>query len=167
MSAFYNLALHELYHIGFSHSFIPPSLEEHMENEVAIDMLIALQNEGMATYISHELNAIYPSPFEWILYVVKWEPVVRIYIREMNELFAIAQTKPTGDAYDDIYRRIASLCYRRNGFYIVGAYMAMTIESELGQETLVKTVSDGYYAFADTYNSIAEEDMQILWSTRP
>lgn len=167
LSSFYNLALHELFHIGFSHSFTPPSLEEHMENEVVIDMLIALQNEGVATYISYKLNPIYPSPFEWTIYLVDRESVVRLYIKEMNKLFAIARTKPTGEAYDDIYRRISALGYRRMGFYIVGAHMAMTIEEELGKEALIQTVSNGYYAFADTYNRIAEKDLQMQWAATP
>jgi hypothetical protein len=45
--------------------------------------------------------------------------------------------------------------------------MAKKIEAELGKEALVQTVSDGYYAFADTYNRIAEDNMQIQWSTIP
>jgi hypothetical protein len=167
LTTFYNQALHELFHIGFGSSFVPPTLEQHMENEVVIDMLIALQNEGMATYISYELNPVYPSPFEWYIYLVGREAVVRMYIHDMNELFAVAQTKPTGEAYDDIYRRIAMLGYQRKGFYIIGAYMAMTIESELGREALVQTVVDGYEAFVRTYNSVAEETMDIQWSTTP
>ncbi|GEM_PF-2616240 len=85
----------------------------------------------------------------------------------MNELFAIARTKPNCEAYDDIYRRIASLGYRRKCFYIVGAYMAMEIESKLGREELVQTIADGYETFARTYNSVADEDMVIEWSARP
>jgi len=60
LSAFYNSALHELTHIGFSEHFDPPTLEEHMQNEVVIDMLMSLHNEGMATYTSYQLNIPYP-----------------------------------------------------------------------------------------------------------
>ena len=97
--------------------------------------------------------------------LVDHKPVVRLYINEMNKLFAVAQTQPTGEAYDAIYRDIASLCYQRKGFYIVGAYMAVKIESELGRETLVQTISDGYYDFADAYNSVADENMKIRWGS--
>lgn len=167
LSAFYNLGLHELFHVYLNDIYDWPTVEEHMENEIVIDMLIALQNEGMATHISHQLNPRYPSPFEWFFYVVDQEPVVRLYIKEMNELFAVAQTHPTGDAYEDIYRRLALLCYQRKGFYVVGAYMTQKIETELGRDALVQTISDGYYAFADTYNSIANENMKINFSTVP
>jgi hypothetical protein len=76
LSAFYNLALHELFHIGFSQHFEPPSLEKHKENEIPLDMLMILQNEGMATYISHELIPVYPTPFEWFIHLVDQETMV-------------------------------------------------------------------------------------------
>lgn len=167
LSAFYNLGSHELFHIYFNSSFQWPGLEEHMLNEIVMDMTMALQNEGIATHISHQLKARYPSPLEWLLYVVDFEPVVRLYINEMNKLLAIAQTHPTGEAYDAIYRDIASLCYQKKGFNIVGATMAMEIESELGREALANTVSGDAYAFVRAYNSVAEEDMRIRWSTTP
>lgn len=166
LSSFYNLALQELFHIGFSDTFKRPSLEEHMENEVVIDMLISLQNEGIATHIEHELLKQYPSPFEWFLYLIDKEPIVRWYIKEINELLAIAITKPSGDAYETIYRQIGSLCYQRKGFYIVGAYMAMTIERELGRDVLVKTIVGGYDTFADTYNELVDKEMRIDWKSQ-
>lgn len=167
VSAFYNLGLHELFHIYFASVYKWPTLAEHMANEVVMDMLMTLQNEGIATHISHQLNARYPSPFEWFLYLVDQKPVVRLYINEMDKLFAFAQTQPTGEAYDAIYRDIASLCYQKKGFYIVGAFMAMTIENELGREALVQTISGGYEAFVRTYNAVVEESMQIQWETTP
>lgn len=54
------LGLHELFHIYFGEAFQWPSLEEHIENEVVIDMTTALQNEGIATHISHQLTTRYP-----------------------------------------------------------------------------------------------------------
>ena len=138
-----------------------------MENEVVIDMLIALQMESIGTYIEYEHLAKYPSPFEYFVYLIDKEPIVRWYIREMNELFAIAQTQPTGEAYEEIYRRIGSLGYRRKGFYIVGGYMAMVIAEELGRDALVQTIADGYESFSETYNAIAEEGMRIQWGQAP
>jgi hypothetical protein len=78
----------------------------------------------------------------------------------MNGLFAIGREKPPGRAYEDAYRDITLFGYHRKGFYIVGAHMAQTIENELGREALIQTVSDGYESFANTYNSIADEDMK-------
>jgi hypothetical protein len=167
LSSFYNLALHELFHIGFGDAFEGPSLEEHIENEVVIDILIALQNEGIATHISYQLSSTYPSPFEWFLYLIDQKPIVQAYINGINELLSIAQTKPTGKAYDDIYRQIGSLGYRWKGLNIVGAYMAMTIETEFGRAALAQTVSGEYDDFTETYNSIADKDMKIHWKQAP
>lgn len=167
LSAFFNLGLHELFHAGYSKSVKYPTLEEHQQNEVVIDMLIALQNEGIATHVSHELAEQYPSPFEWFLYLVDQKPVVRWYIDELNKLFGIAQTQPTGEAYDAIYRQIGDLGYRKKAFYIVGAYMAATIEQELGRQALIQTITEGHQAFADAYNRLSDEGMHIQWSTAP
>ena len=164
LSTFFNLGLQELFHVGFAASYPWPALEEHKQNEVVIDILINLQNEGIATYIEHQLSAQFPSPFEWFLYLVDQRSVVRWYIAELNELLAVAQTMPVGDAYADIYRRIGILGYNRKGFNIVGAYMAAEIEHQLGRQALIQTIQDGYQSFPETYNAIAEQDMQIQWS---
>ncbi len=167
LSTFFNLALQELFHVGYSDTFNRPSLEELKENEIVIDMLIGLQNEGIATHIEHELSEKYPSPFEWFLYILNQKTVQHWYINGMNKLFTEAMAKPTGDAYNDIYRRIGALGYRRKGFYIVGAHMAATIENELGREALPQTILDGYESYADLYNGLVEEQMRIQWKAAP
>ncbi len=45
--------------------------------------------------------------------------------------------------------------------------MAREIESKLGREALVKTVSGDMYAFIRAYNLVAEEDMKIQWEETP
>jgi hypothetical protein len=99
--------------------------------------------------------------------LVDQETIVRWYINEMNDLFAIGREKLTSKAYQDVYRDITSLGYHRKGFYIVGAYMAQTIENELGREVLVQTISDGYESFAETYNAVTDENMKIRWRPEP
>ena len=167
LSTFFNLALQELFHVGYSETFNRPSLEELKENEIVIDMLIGLQNEGIATHIEDELSEQYPSPFEWFLYVLNQKTIVHWYINGMNKLLKEGMAKPTGDAYNDVYRRIGALGYRRKGFYIVGAYMAQTIENELGRDALTQTIVDGYDRFADIYNGLVEAEMRIQWRTAP
>jgi hypothetical protein len=169
LSTFFNLALQELHHIGFAEIYPWPSVEELIQNEIVIDMLTSLHRESIGTYIEYELLEKYPSPFEYFLWLVDKRPVVRRYIQAMNTLFAIAQTKPDPEdaVYDDTYRRIGRLCYRRKGFYIVGGYMAMRIEQELGRDVLVGTIRDGYESFAEVYNTIADEDMKIQYRSEP
>jgi hypothetical protein len=168
LSAFYNLGLHELFHIGFGKIYKSLSTDEHRKNEIVIDVLSVLQNEGIATYISHQLSSKYPTPFEWFIYLIDKEPLVRWYLGGLNDILDDGSPPPPlGDEYNDLYRRIGSWGYRRNGLYIVGGYMAMKIEEELGRETLVQTIEDGFYAFAETYNSIADEDMKVVWELTP
>ena len=138
-----------------------------MANEVVIDMLIGLQNEGIATCIEYKPTKEFPSPYEYFLYRLDKKPIVRWYIREFNELFSVAKTKPTGETHNEVYRQIASLAYQKKGFYVVGAAMALTIEEELGRQALIQTVEGGYQAFADAYNSVADDEMRIQWSPEP
>ncbi|MBN2149430.1 MAG: hypothetical protein JW726_18725 [Anaerolineales bacterium] len=138
-----------------------------MANEVVIDMLIGLQNEGIATCIEYKQTKEFPPPYEYFLYRLDKRPIVRWYIREFNELFSVAKAKPAGVAHDEVYRQIASLAYQKKGFYVVGAAMALTIEEELGRQALIQTVEGGYQAFADAYNSVADEEMRIQWSPEP
>ena len=163
LSTFFNLALQEVHHIGFAETYPWPSVEELIQNEIVIDMLLSLHRESIGTYIEYELLEQYPSPFEYFLYLIDKEMIVNSYIKAMNDLFAIAAAKPEGEAYNETYKQIGALCYRRKGFYIVGGYMALTIDRELGREALVQTMSDGYESFVETYNAVAKDSMRIQW----
>lgn len=168
LSAFFNLALHEFFHIGFANSSDPPSEEQLMENEIVVDVLHVYQNEGMATYLSYKLSPEFPTPFEWFIYLLDRETVVRFYLNQINDILLDGSpAPPLGEEYNNLYRQIGKVGYRWNGLYIVGGYMAMKIENELGHEALVQTIDDGFYSFAETYNALADEDMQILWNEVP
>ena len=168
LSAFFNLGLHEFFHIGFANSSNPPSEEQLMNNEVVVDVLHVLQNEGMATYLSYKLAPEFPTPFEWFIYMLDREMLVRIYLNEINDILLDGSpAPPLGEDYNDLYRRIGRVGYRWNGLYIVGGYMTLKIENELGHEALVQTIDDGFYSFAETYNELANEDMKIRWNEVP
>jgi hypothetical protein len=90
---------------------------------------------------------------------------VRFYLNRINDILLDGSpAPPLGEEYNQLYRRIARVGYRWNGLYILGGYMAMTIENELGHEALVQTIEDGFYSFAETYNSLVDEDMQVRWN---
>ncbi|MGD2027382.1 MAG: hypothetical protein PVI99_06155 [Anaerolineales bacterium] len=168
LSAFFNLGLHEFYHIGFAEVFDPPGEEEMRKNEIVLDVLSVLQNEGVATYISHQMMLDYPTPFEWFVYLVDRESIVRIYLGELNEILEEGSPPPPlGRAYTQIYRRIGSVGYRLKGLNIVGGYMAMKIDEAYGKETLVQTVNEGFFSFAEIYNTTADEEMKIVWEVVP
>lgn len=164
----FNLLGHELAHIGYGvhndlHSF---SEEEMRKNEIVIDILSPIHNDGFATYVSYQLSERYPIPFEWPHWVFKREFFVKWYLQRVNDLLALAGTPAGTEEYNETYRRIGIFGYNQMGFYVVGAHMAMTIEEHYGREALVKTVEDGFYAFVDTYNSVAAEQMKIHYTLR-
>ena len=131
-------------------------------------MLTVLQNEGMATYISYRMEPEYPAPFEWVNYLIDNETVVRWFIGQINGILADGSPPPPlGETYNQVYQRIGKIGYRWNGLYIVGGYMALTIEDQLGRDALVQTVEDGFYSFAETYNTLVDENMKIVWELVP
>lgn len=168
LSAFFNLALHEFFHIGFANSSQPPSEEQLMEDEIVVDVLHTLQNEGMATSLSNKLSSEYPTPFEWFIYLLDRETIVRFFLSKINDILADGSpAPPLGEEYNQLYRRIGRVGYWLKGLNIVGGYMAMTIENELGHKALVQTIDDGFYSFAETYNALVDEDMQVHWNEAP
>ena len=168
LSAFFNLALHEFFHIGFANSSDPPSEEQLKVNEIVVDVLHVYQNEGMATYLSHKMASEFPTPFEWFIYMLDREAVVRFYLNRINDILLDGSpAPPLGEEYNQLYRRIARVGYRWYGLNIVGGYMSMTIEKELGHEALVQTIEDGFYSFAETYNELVDEEMEVRWNEVP
>ena len=168
LSAFFNLAMHEFFHIGFANRSVHPTEEQLMNNEIVVDVLHVLQNEGMATYLSYKLVPEYPTPFEWFTYLLDHKMIVRMYLNQINDILLDGSpAPPLGEEYNELYRRVGRVGYRWKGLYIVGGYMAMTIENELGHDALVQTVEDGFYSFAETYNALVDEDLQILWNEVP
>jgi hypothetical protein len=165
ISSVYNLLAHELHHIGYANNFDLSefSQEELRENGIVIDTLLPLHREGIATYISHQLTPVYPIQLEWPHYLFEKEFAVRMYINQLNDILAEAQSKPTGEAYNELYQRISDIGFNKKGFYIVGAYMAMTVDEQLGKDTLAQSVSDGFNSYVRIYNSLAEEDMKIIF----
>jgi hypothetical protein len=96
------------------------------------------------------------------------EAIVRFYLNRINDILLDGSpAPPLGEEYNKLYRRIARVGYRWKGLDIVGGYMAMTIENELGHEALVNTIEDGFYNFAETYNDLVDEDMQVRWNEVP
>jgi hypothetical protein len=165
LSAFFNLALHEFFHAGYGENMVEIDQEEHRRNEIVIDIVSVLQNEGIACHISKMASKDYPTPFEVYVYLIDSELVVKYFLGEINQILADGSPPPPlGEEYNDLYRRIGKIGYRRQGLYILGGYMAQQIEEQLGAEALVQTIEDGFFSFVDTYNSIVEEDMRVVYT---
>jgi len=151
-----NNLTHEIFHVGYSHTR-PGRTETALADRRLYDMLDALQNEGMATYVGYTAASLFPAPDEVDYRLLEDPGNVADLLEEVNDLFA-----KVGNVSDEELQRLA---WRKGvtdrGYYIVGAHMARTIDGRLGRAALIETLSAGPVSFVRTYNSLVDRDMRV------
>ena len=157
---FNNLA-HEIWHVGYAKNR-DLRTEKVTIDEVRFDMLDTLQNEGTATYVGYQALKFFPAPDEQDYPMLEDPNEVNRLLGEVNDIFAQAGVIPGTD--------LERLSWEKGvigrAFYIVGAFMAETIEKALGRQALVATISAGPISFADLYNSLVEVDQKLNYRQR-
>jgi tetratricopeptide (TPR) repeat protein len=151
----YNIMIHELFHRGYRDSWLW-QVEGPLENGALRTLIHTLQNDGMAVNAANRVTEFYPSSLDFTYPLHDFYPYVRYLIGQVNQVLENAASKSLNELYQDVSR-----LHGYNVHYIVGGYMAGRIEDQLGREALVTTVETGPIAFIRTYNSVAEESMQI------
>jgi hypothetical protein len=150
-STIFNTLVHELFHAGYWQS--APLPEGYWDP--VLEALVGLQNEGMAVYVAHEAESLFPAPLESDFHGS--QAAVRRQLHDLNELLAGAGSLPE----DELRSRLTEVGFRDKAFYRVGSYMAETIDQALGREALVRTISEGPCSFVRTYNRVTGEDVRI------
>ena len=151
-----NLIVHEAYHIAFDSA---RSNAEPVDRTVDPLGWIAagLQYEGMATYVGFEARDMFPAP-EMEDYPMLVDPAARERLhRRLNSLLA----KAAGYPPDRLQRTAWRIGVQERAYYVVGAFMAQTIDERLGRRALVETITEGPRFFIRRYNSVATEDRRI------
>jgi hypothetical protein len=152
----FNNLTHEIFHVGYSHSR-PLRTEPKLENEQLYQMLDALQNEGTATYVGYQANSLFPAPDEVDFRLLENPDEVERLFDEVNELF-----QEVGEVSEEELQRMSwRTGVTRRGYYIVGAYMAQTIDERLGRDALIGSLTDGPVSFVKLYNSLADEERRV------
>ncbi len=151
-----NNLTHEIFHVGYSH-MRRGRTEVALADRQLYDMLDALQNEGMATYVGYTAASLFPAPDEVDYRLLEDPDDVADLLEEVNALFA-----KVGKVSDEELQRLA---WRKGvtdrGYYIVGAHMARTIDSRLGRAALIETLSAGPLSFVRIYNSLVDGDRKV------
>jgi len=158
----FNNLTHEIFHVGYSHTR-PGRTEAPFDDEALYKMLEQLQNEGTATYVGYRAASDFPAPDELDYQLLENPDDVARLFGEVNALF-----EAVGVVTDEeLQRRSWRTGVTARGYYIVGAYMAQTIDSELGRDALIGTLEAGPATFVNLYNSLATHDRKILvdWTT--
>jgi tetratricopeptide (TPR) repeat protein len=154
-SKFFNILSHEIFHIGyFNHQ--PHQIEVWPNSYPLHVILVTLQNDGIAVFLQHELYPLYPAPAEIELLLLDSKIAVQFLMGRVNRLL-----QDTSILDEDLVMEQAFSGLNQRALYVVGAYMARTIDEKLGRDALAETVSIGPKSFIRTYNSVAEEGMMI------
>jgi hypothetical protein len=152
----FNNLVHEIWHVGYAKNR-DLRTEDVNVDETRFDMLDALQNEGTATYVGYRASNIFPAPDEKDYPLLENAQEVERLLAEVNHLFAQAGVLPSAE----LERLVWEKGVIGRAFYIVGGFMAETIECTLGRQALVATVRAGPITFADSYNSLVEVGLRL------
>ncbi len=151
-----NNLTHEIFHVGYSH-LRPHRTEAALDDEQLYGMLDALQNEGTATYVGYRAVDDFPAPNELDYPMLEDPDDVERLLGEINGLFSEVGAV-TGD-------ELQRLSWRKGvtdrGYYVVGAHMAQTIDSQLGRAALIETLEAGPLSFVTRYNGLVAADRQV------
>ena len=159
----YNTITHECFHIGYGYN-------RYHRKEIELDnffiyntMLDALQNEGIATYLGFLATDFFPVENHMDYVQLKDFARIQYHLDEINMLFAEAEVLPL----DSLKKKSWKVGIDNRTYYVIGAYMAATIDSLLGREALVNTISEGPLNFLETYNNLVSSDKKIISFQRP
>ena len=151
-----NTMVHELYHTGFGHIQFA-STDPEFESSAIRRMLSDFQNEGITTYVAYKAQDLFPAPYEEDYSMLENNKIVYKLILRLNKLFKKSESM-TADALQE---ESWELGVDKRAYYIVGAFMARTIDEKLGREELNMTIEKGPLTFIKSYNAIADKIMQI------
>jgi hypothetical protein len=153
-----NNLIHEIWHVGYAKNRDLRS-EEVSTDTVRYDMLDTLQNEGTATYVGYQADDIFHAPDEKDYRLLENATEVSRLLAVVNHLFAQVDVLSA----DELNRLTWQRGVIERAYYIVGAYMAQTIEDALGRQALVDTVAAGPVSFVRSYNSLVDAGREIVF----
>jgi hypothetical protein len=155
-----NLFIHELFHQGYN-TYKTKWTEKKPENAQFYQILEDLQNEGIATYVGYKGLKEFPNcrtdmvKDDYRLYENREE--LQQLLAKLNGLFNRAPSLREKELQDVQFQ----IGVNDRAFYVVGCYMAQTIDEKSGRNALVKTILKGPLSFISAYNSLVDEKLKI------
>ncbi|MBN2087439.1 hypothetical protein JW758_03760 [Candidatus Peregrinibacteria bacterium] len=161
-----NLIIHELFHQGFNN--IKPSLKESGSKDSIINKIYNdLQNEGMATYVGYmalkDFPTYDPDPFKddygFFQDTTTFKRLHELLNETLKKVPSFITTESGQKEMQDTLWQVGSM---DRAYYVIGCYMAQTIDKKLGRQTLIETISMGPQSFLQKYNSLVDEKLKIF-----
>jgi hypothetical protein len=158
-----NMFVHEVFHRGFV-SIYRLSGNPNPETDPIRRMYLALQNEGIATYVAYEARSEFPQIGEVGRSLVAGDYDMLENAEEVDrllrELSGLLREVPDMAA-EELQQESWQVGVNGRAYYVVGAHMAATIDRTLGREALIGTIRIGPLAFLRVYNAVAAEDRRL------
>ena len=153
-----NTMIHEIYHVGYRSNVLYQT-DIPMESSGQEEIIHTLLNEGLATYVSYSADSLFPYKIPSVDYVKLEDKKELIRLHgELNRFFILSENMPEREM-DSISWELGVM---QRAYYVVGSFMAKTIDEKLGREALVSLIRKGPSSFINTYNAIAPDDLKIV-----
>lgn len=155
-----NMFIHELFHRGYD-KCKQKNISSNHQDSVIYNIYGSLQNEGMATYAGYKALKEFPHIRTDMLKddYVMFENIedVKSLLHSFNNLLKKAFKLNEKELRDFLWQ--AGSIDR--AYYVVGCYMAKTIDEKIGRDALVGTISKGPESFLSAYNSLVDEKLRV------
>jgi len=155
-----NLIIHEIYHLGYVRHNPGISLKKAMDDEDFMENILwQVQNEGMATWVAYKGRNIFPIyETERDYEMLESDKDIDRLFGEVNSLIRTVKKNQSQKTQKLVWK----VGVKSRGFYIVGAFMAKTLEEKKGNDYLLKMIKLGPLNFALEYNKVAASKKRML-----
>ena len=157
-----NTIVHEVFHIGYGKNRSYRT-EIELENVNIYDILDSFHNEGMAVYTAYKAQKFFPAPDEEDYILLEDPKEVKRLLKILNDFFSKANSL----SEDELREKSWDVGIMKRGYYVVGSFMAKTIDEQSGRESLIETVKKGPMSFISTYNQLVEPEMHVYEFKHP
>jgi tetratricopeptide (TPR) repeat protein len=152
-----NIIVHEVYHSGYAATIFYRT-EFELENETVDFINNFLLNEGLATYVSYKAQDIFPNKYVPDYKMLESEQESKRQIDNVNFLLS-----KSGTISQDSLKTISwEIGVKQRAYYVAGAFMAKTIDENLGRDSLINILLVGPRKLIHTYNSLVNNDKKIV-----
>ncbi|MFN2145341.1 MAG: DUF5700 domain-containing putative Zn-dependent protease [Anaerolineales bacterium] len=151
-----NAIVHEIGHVGHSYCrtlWTEPKAEPEMKHRV----LDNLNSEGICTYIGYTAQSFAPAPGDQDYPQIEDPERVKEAFAQTNEI--IGQIGAVPD--EDIQKMTLDTGIQGRAYYVVGTTICKTIDEQLGREALIEAMATGPQFWANRYNQLVSEDIQL------
>ena len=153
---FMNIAVHEAFHIGYGKNRSYRK-EIELENLSMYNILDSFHNEGMATYVGYKAQDFFPAHDEKDYIMLEDTNEVKRLMKLLNDFLQKAKTLSD----DELWSKAWEIGTTQRAYYVVGSFMAKTIDEKSGRRSLIETIENGPMSFISIYNKLVNPELQM------